>query len=98
MPVNRPRLFLADKGYGGVGVRSSLIMRDIQRVISPKANRKNPPACDFRAYKDRNCIERIFNKRKQFHRIATRFNKTAASFAAFLAVASTKIRLPCFVR
>jgi transposase len=97
MPVNRPKLFLADKGYDADDVRSSLMMRGIQPVIPPKANRKNPPACDFKAYKDRNRIERMFNRLKQFRRIATRFDKTAASFAAFLALASTKIWLPYFV-
>jgi transposase len=97
MPVSRPKLFLADKGYDGDDVRSSLMMRGIQPVIPPKANRKNPPACDFKAYKDRNRIERMFNKLKQFRRIATRFDKTATSFAAFLALASTKIWLPYFV-
>lgn len=35
-----------------------------------KANRKEAIACDFRAYKDRNRVERRFNKLKQFRRIA----------------------------
>ena len=30
-------------------------------------------ACDFHAYKDRNRIERVFNKLKQSRRIATRY-------------------------
>ena len=64
IPVNRPRLFPADKGYDGDEVRNSLMMRGIQPVIPPKAIRKNPPACNFKAYKDRNRIERIFNKQK----------------------------------
>ena len=66
-------------------------------VIPPKANRKNPPPCDFRAYKDRNRIERMFNRLKQFRRIATRFDKTAKSFAAFLALAAARIWMPYFV-
>ena len=35
------------------------------------------PACDFRRYKDRNQIERMFNRLKQSRRIATRYDKTA---------------------
>nr|WP_309546704.1 transposase [Rhizobium rhizogenes] len=58
---------------------------------------KNPPACDYHAYKDRNRIERIFNRIKQFRRIATRYDKTKISFAAFLAIAAAKIWLPHFV-
>ena len=97
MPVGQPRLFLADKGYDGDDVRSSLLMRGIQPVIPPKSNRRNPPACDYKAYKDRNRIERMFNKLKQFRRIATRFDKTAKSYLGFLCLAAAKIWLPFFV-
>jgi transposase len=34
---------------------------------------------------------------KQFRRIATRYDKTKISFAAFLAIAAAKIWLPHFV-
>ena len=77
-------MMLADKGYDGDDVRSSLLMRGILPVIPPKANRKEPIACDFKAYKDRNRIERMFNRLKQFRRIATRYDKTALSFTGFL--------------
>nr|WP_268890836.1 transposase [Brucella tritici] len=56
-----------------------------------------PPACDFQAYKDRNRIERMFNRLKQFRRIATRYDKTRKSFEAFLAIAAVKIWPPHFV-
>jgi IS5 family transposase len=46
---------LADKGYDGEDVRSSLLMHGILPVIPPKANRKEP-------IKDRNRIERMFNR------------------------------------
>lgn len=97
MPVGKPRLLLADKGYDGDAVRQDLLLSGIAPVIPPKANRKNPPQCDFRAYKDRNRIERMFNRLKQFRRIATRFDKTAKSFAAFLALAAARIWMPNFV-
>ena len=64
---------LADKGYDGDDVRSALLMRNILPVIPPKANRREPISCDFKAYKDRNRIERMFNRLKQFRRIATRY-------------------------
>jgi hypothetical protein len=38
-----------------------MLIRGIRPVIPPKSNRKVPPVCDFRAYKDRNRIERLFN-------------------------------------
>jgi transposase len=63
----------------------------------PSAGRKNLAACDYYAYKDRNRIERMFDRMKQFRRVATRYDKTKTSFAAFLAIAATKIWLPHFV-
>lgn len=88
---------LADKGYDSDDVRASLLLRGILPIIPPKANRKEPIACDFCAYKDRNRVERMFNRLKQFRRIATRYDKTAVSFLGFLALAAAKIWLPSFV-
>lgn len=88
---------LADKGYDSDDVRSSLLLKGIVPVIPPKANRKEPIACDFRAYKDRNRVERMFNKLKQFRRIATRYDKTALSFLGFLALAAAKLWIPTYV-
>ena len=88
---------LADKGYDSDDVRSSLLIKGIVPIIPPKANRKQPIACDFRAYKDRNRIERMFNKLKQFRRIATRYDKTALSFLGFLALAAAKLWMPTYV-
>lgn len=39
----------------------------------------------------------MFNRIKQFRRIATRFNKTAISYMGFLAIAAVKLWLPTFV-
>ncbi len=96
IPVGKPRLFLADKGCDDF-LREELLSHGIRPVIPPGANRKNPPACDFRAYKDRNRIERMFNRLKQFRRVATRYDKTARSFMAFLALAAVRVWLPSFV-
>lgn len=97
IPVSKPRLLLADKGYDRDFLREELLIHGIRPAIPPKANRKNPPACDFRAYKDRNRIERMFNRLKQFRRVATRYDKTARPFMAFLALAAVRVWLPSFV-
>jgi transposase len=88
---------LADKGFDGDDVRSSLLLKAILPVIPPRANRIDPPSCDFRAYKDRNRIERMFNRLKQFRRIATRYDKTRLSFESFLNLAAAMIWMPTFV-
>ena len=97
MPVPSPRVMLADKGYDGDEVRTSLLMKGILPVIPPKANRKQSIECDFDLYRDRNRIERMFNRLKQFRRIDTRYDKTARSFLAFLCLAAAKLWLPAFV-
>lgn len=88
---------LADKGYDSDDVRASLLLKGILPVIPPKANRKEAIACDNRAYKDRNRVERRFNKLKQFRRIATRYDKTAVSFLGFLVLAAAKLWMPSYV-
>ncbi|WP_244618659.1 hypothetical protein [Rhizobium sp. 18065] len=43
-------------------------------------------------------MERMFNRLKQFRRVATRYEKTRKSFSAFLALAAAKIWLPYLVK
>lgn len=88
---------MSDPDIGLIDTVETGLLSGIVPVIPPKANRKNPPQCDFKAYEDRNRIERMFNRLKQFRRIATRFDKTAKSFAAFLALAAARIWMPHFV-
>ena len=97
MPVANPKRMLADKGYDGDDVRSSLLIKGILPVIPRRANRKEPAACDFQAYKNHNRIERMFNRLKQSRRIATRYNKTALSFLSFLNIAAARIWMQDYV-
>lgn len=97
MAVPKPKALLADKGYDGNEVRSNLLMEGILPVIPPRSNRKEPATCDYHRYKDRNRIERMFSRIKQFRRIATRYDKTAKSYLGFLAIAAAWLWLPTFV-
>jgi transposase len=47
-----------------------------------------PPACDRETYHRRNIVERCFNRLKGFRGIATRYDKTATSCEAAVALAS----------
>ena len=80
----------------GIDARK-VVDRGILPIIPPKANRREPPACDFRRYRDRNHVERLFNRLKQSRRIATRYDKTAASFLGFLSLAAAKLWLADYV-
>ena len=88
-----PRALLADKAYDADLLIDTLNRREISPVIPPKANRKNPRACDFALYCERNLIERFFNKLKHFRAIATRYDKLAKIFLAGVQLASAMIIL-----
>jgi transposase len=42
------------------------------------------PPYDRKKYRQRNRVERLFNKLKQFRRIATRYDKLDLAFLAFI--------------
>ncbi len=97
LPVALPRVMLGDKGFDGDEVRQELLLMGILPVIPPKASRKEPIPCDFRLYRERNQIERMFNKLKQFRRIATRYDKTARAYLSFLNLAGARLWIRSFV-
>ena len=61
--------------------------------IPPKRNRKDPICFSPYLYRARNLIERFFNKIKQCRRVATRYDKLAANYLAFIKLASIRIWL-----
>lgn len=79
---------LADKGYDADYVVEAVGNMGAIVVIPPKSNRKILREYDVLLYKERNHIERMFSKLKHFRRVATRYDKTALSFMAFLNIAA----------
>ncbi len=77
-----PKAFLADKAYDADSLIQALEHRAITPVIPPKTNRREPRKCDFALYRERNLVERFFNKLKHFRAVATRYDKTAQNFLA----------------
>lgn len=61
-------------------------------VIPARVNR-TPRDLDWALYRDRNLVERFFCRIKQFRRIATRYDKLAARFSAFIALVSAYLWL-----
>ena len=84
---------IADKGYDGDQVLQMIHDQGGQAVIPPKRNRKVQRPYDQQLYRERNHIERLFARLKQCRRIATRYDKTARNFLAFLHLAATMILL-----
>ena len=83
----KAKAILADKGYDADYVVAEIVKMEGEVVIPSKSNRKKPRDFDKDLYKERNLIERMFNKIKHFRRVATRYDKTAAAFLAFVTIA-----------
>jgi transposase len=64
----------ADKAYDADLLIDSLAEPKITSIIPPKANRKTRRECGFALYRERNLIERFFNKVKHFRAIAIRYD------------------------
>ena len=88
-----PEALIADKAYDADSLIDSLAEREITPVIPPKSNRKIKRDCDFALYRERNLIERFFNKIKHFRAIATRYDKLARNFLAAVQLVSAIILL-----
>jgi transposase len=89
----RPKALLADRGYDSDAIREDSSFHGTDPVIPTKINRKVQRPVDPLLYAMRNRIERFFNKLKNARRVATRYDKTADSFMAFIQLASIKIWL-----
>ena len=84
---------LADKAYGTSEILDYIQQQDSDYAIPPKSNTRNPWWCDWVLYKERHLVEYFFLKLKQFRRVATRYDKLASSFLAFVYLASIAILL-----
>jgi transposase len=76
---------IADKGYDIDGLLEKIEELGASAVIPPKFNRKEQREYD----KERNLIEKAFNKLKRFRRMATRYDRKALYFRSFLYVAAS---------
>ncbi|MEH2537083.1 hypothetical protein V1278_002596 [Bradyrhizobium sp. AZCC 1577] len=61
--------------------------------IPSKSNRNNPICFSPYLYRNRNGVERFFNRIKQCRRVATRYDKLAANYLAFVQLASIRLWL-----
>jgi transposase len=90
----RPRtMVLADRGYDADWIRAFVNQQAAWANIPPKENRKDPICFSPRLYRARNLVERFFNKIKQCRRTATRYDKLAANYLAFIKLASIRLWL-----
>jgi transposase len=83
-----PAFGYEDKAYDADHYRARLRHLRIQPVIPNKVNRKQTYGFNKQRYKNRNVIERMFGRLKDFRHIATRYDKNANNFMAALCLAA----------
>ena len=90
---SRPEALIGDMAYDADAFLGALAEREITPVIPSHPRRREPRPCDFALYRERNLVERFFNKLKHFRAIATRYDKLARNFLAGVQLASAIILL-----
>ena len=85
------QILLADRAYDSDRLRQALAKRGAWANVKPMPNRTNVPAFSAYLYRQRNLVERFFNKLKHFRGVATRFDKRADNYLAGVKIASVRI-------
>jgi transposase len=94
----RPDTVIADKAYSHPSTREALRRRRIRAVIPERSDQISrrkakgsaggrPPRFDAQSYRDRNVVERAFNRLKGWRGIATRYDKHARNYRAGVVLA-----------
>ncbi len=86
-------IVIGDKGFDSQKLVDYIESRGAEAVIPPRSNLKEQREFDRHWYSERNLVERFINRIKQFRRVATRYEKTARNFQAFVQVAAITVLL-----
>jgi transposase len=84
---------VGDRGFDGDGQRLACVGRDVFPNIPNRSNRKEPWPFLPDGYVERNRVERLFAKLKQFRRVATRYDKLKETFLGMIHLALGFIRI-----
>jgi transposase len=84
---------VGDKGFDGRAQRQACTDRGAEPVIPYKACWTNPGPLNRVAYRERNRIERLFARLKEFRRVATRYDKLKQTFLGMIHLTLGFIRL-----
>ena len=92
-PKLRPRTVVGDRGYTGRPQRDYLRRHRISAVIPQLRTEKRLRLFDRVLYRERNVVERLVGRFKEYRRIATRYDKLASSYLAFVHLAAIRMWL-----
>ena len=84
---------MADKAYDADSLHDRILDQGGEPVIPPRRHRRHQHPYDKALYRERNRVERFFNRIKHFRRIATRYDKLASSFMGFVTLAAIMLWL-----
>ena len=84
---------MADAAYDSNKLREQIAAQGACACIKPRRNRKVDIPFDKEQYKERHLVECFFQKLKRYRRIATRYDKLAKRFLAFIHLACVLIWL-----
>jgi len=95
-PRTRFETVAGDKGYDGAAKREAIRSRGSKPLIPHRKQRDGTyPASaegfDKEEYRRRNVVERLIGRLKEYRRIATRYDKLAESFRAFVLIGFIRI-------
>ncbi len=82
-----PLWLVGDKGYASHAFRERVWDGGTRPAIPSKSN-EAPVACPAWIYNNRNIVERLWARLKEWRAIATRYEKTACSFMGVLCLAA----------
>ena len=89
--LGRGDVLLADRAYDSDELRRSLALRGAKANVRLMPNRVNLPPFSKRLYRQRNLVERFFNKLKHFRAVATRYDKRDDNYLASVKLPSIRI-------
>lgn len=92
-PRLRPRRTAGDRGYSSPSARRRLRRRRVEPVIPTRKDQPRQLDFDKAAYRERNKVERLIGRLKQYRRIATRYEKRAANYLAMVTLGMTMLWL-----
>jgi transposase len=82
-----PQWVVADCGYTGHRFREHIWSMGARPAIPPQ-RREAPVACPDWIYTNRNRVERLWARLKEWRAVATRYEKTAISYTGVLCLAA----------
>lgn len=94
--IKRVPLFddlVGDKGFDGNAQRQACVNKNVFPNIPSKSNRIEPMPFIPEGYRERNKVERLFCKAKQFRRFATRYEKRKGMFQGIIHLVFGFLRL-----